>query len=256
MDKGQAVIGIGGKAPCLPPFKAFKKGEALMLCLYIQAPFAVFRTFSAATLRPTADFITYSAAYGLILNVAGIEMRQDSDKEPMTLIRGNLPKFHLAIGALELPETHSVFQQAHNYPVGNTGKEHEPFTKGSKYNIKPMRRVFLSGIKAYLCIRGNDELEQGVINGLSGNNPQRYGLPFLGDNNFFLDRIEPVAALSPARWLIPFDDSQGAGPAGGMTRLTISIDRANMARTKSGLFAPNKIAEQAIPDNAWQEVGY
>ena len=56
-----------------------------MLCLYLQAPFGVFRTFMAGSFRPTASFITPSAAYGLLLNVAGIEMRRDDGKSPMTL---------------------------------------------------------------------------------------------------------------------------------------------------------------------------
>ena len=42
-----------------------------MLCLYVQAPFAACRTFTAGWYRPTATFLTPSAAYGLILNVAG-----------------------------------------------------------------------------------------------------------------------------------------------------------------------------------------
>jgi CRISPR-associated protein Cas5t len=42
----------------------------------MEAPFAAFRTFTAGSYRPTAEFITPSAAYGLLLNVAGIEMRE------------------------------------------------------------------------------------------------------------------------------------------------------------------------------------
>ena len=68
-----------------------------MLCLYLQAPFAALRTFTAGSFRPTADFITPSAAYGLLLNVAGIEMREVSDKHAMTLIRTGLPRFRCLI---------------------------------------------------------------------------------------------------------------------------------------------------------------
>ena len=44
-----------------------------MLVLYVEAPFAVFRTFSAGWYRPTATFLSPSAAYGLLLNLAGVE---------------------------------------------------------------------------------------------------------------------------------------------------------------------------------------
>ena len=42
-----------------------------MLLLYIKAPFAAFRTFTAGRYRPTAPFLTPSAAYGLVLNAQG-----------------------------------------------------------------------------------------------------------------------------------------------------------------------------------------
>ncbi len=36
-----------------------------MFILYVQAPFAAFRTFRTGWYRPTATFLTPSAAYGL-----------------------------------------------------------------------------------------------------------------------------------------------------------------------------------------------
>ena len=76
-----------------------------MLCLYLQAPFAVCRTFAAGWYRPTATFLTPSAAYGLVLNIAGIESRlREEDaahdgKTPASLIQLGLPKVRIAIGA-------------------------------------------------------------------------------------------------------------------------------------------------------------
>jgi len=46
-----------------------------MLWLRIEAPFATCRTFTAGWYRPTATFLTPSAAYGLVLNLAGIDSR-------------------------------------------------------------------------------------------------------------------------------------------------------------------------------------
>ncbi|MBI2502234.1 MAG: CRISPR-associated protein Cas5, partial [Candidatus Latescibacteria bacterium] len=163
-----------------------------MLCLYLQAPFAAFRTFTTGSFRPTAGFITHSAAYGLLLNAAGIEMRQENEGGPMTLIRSDLPRFRLAVGACEIPRMHSVYQQLHNYPVGNTRRDFAPRAKGAKYNIAPARRTFLGDLRSYLCMEGNSDLEQKVIDGLQGKIVRDYGLPFAGDNNFLLDRLEPV----------------------------------------------------------------
>lgn len=76
-----------------------------MLCLYLEAPFAACRTFTAGWHRPTATFLTPSAAYGLILNVAGIDSRlREEDtghdgKTPASLMRLGLPTICLALAA-------------------------------------------------------------------------------------------------------------------------------------------------------------
>ena len=227
-----------------------------MLLLELEAPFAVFRTFAAGSFRPTAGFITPSAAYGLLLNVAGIEMRHDDGKSQMTMIKSGLPLINIALAALEFPLQHSIYQQLHNYPVGRSGKERKTTTKGNKYNITPARRSFMSNIKAYIAMRGNDELETWVIEGLAGRRPRSYGLPFLGDNNFLVDRLEPVAEPKKASWFVVVDEAEENGVRDHITRLTITIDRANMANTKSALFAPVSEPCREIPEKAWVQVGY
>ncbi len=227
-----------------------------MLCLYLQAPFGVFRTFTAGSFRPTAGFITPSAAYGLVLNVAGIDMRNETGKE-MTEIRQGLPEFRLAMAALSFPFQHSLLQQLHNYPVGgSTGKDHAPKVKGSKYNIGPVRRSFLSDIKAYIAVEGDQPFENTVIANLNGGDSGRYGLPFLGDNNFLIDRLEPVRRMKAAYWYVPVLSQEEDPLKKGVTRLTTSIDRSDMSKTRSALFAPVSSPTEEIPEEAWVCVGY
>src|SRR5688572_18094749 len=104
-----------------------------MLCLYLQAPFATCRTFTAGWYRPTATFLTPSAAYGLVLNIAAVETRlreEDAahDGGPASLTRSGLPRLRLALGAPAgghdpFPRVQTVYQQLHNYPVGTSGSE-------------------------------------------------------------------------------------------------------------------------------------
>ena len=223
-----------------------------MICVYVQAPFAVFRTFTAGSFRPTAGFITPSAAYGLLLNIAGIESRLDDGKSPMTLTKTDLPHAKIALGALTFPQVHSLYQQVHNYPIGNTGDEHAPATKGSKYNITPVRREFLSDIRAYICLEDNSDLAARVRDGLRrGYNSFRYGLPFLGDNNFLIDILREEADRQPAHWYEKINEEDAHGPQPRTTRLTITIDRQNMANTTSALFFPRPKQEFDIPEKAW-----
>ena len=227
-----------------------------MLYLYLEAPFAAFRTFTAGSFRPTAGFITHSAAYGLLLNVAGIEMREEDAASPMTTIKTGLDKFTMAIGAKRFSSTHNILQQLHNYPVGNTGKERAYLTKGTKYNIQPVTRTFLSDISAYLCIKGNEIFENQVLSGLKGNTKRIYGLPFLGDNNFLISKLYQVESPESAYWFVKITSEPDESLPKGTTRLTIKIDREDMSQTQSCLFAPLKNPSTTIPDDAWVEVGY
>jgi CRISPR-associated protein Cas5t len=227
-----------------------------MLYLYLEAPFAAFRNFTAGSFRPTADFITYSAAYGLLLNITGIEMRHESPILPMTLIKTELPRFRLAIGALSFPQSHTLLQQLHNYPVGNTGKEKAYLTMGTKYNIQPVKRAFLSDIRAYLCIDGDEGFESKILRGLNGESTRTYGVPFLGDNNYLISKIKAVDTLKPAYWFERIISEPENGMPTHVMRLTITIDREDMSRTKSALFAPTKEPSTVIPEDAWVEVGY
>ncbi len=228
-----------------------------MLILRLDAPFGVFRTFTAGSFRPTAGFITLSAAYGLLLNIAGIEMRRDDGKSVATVIREGLPEVEIALAARgDFPDHHSMFQQLHNYPVGSSGKEHKAATHGNKYNITPARRSFLSDIHAYIALRSNDELEQWVVDGLNGDRQRAYGLPFLGDSNFLIDRLEPENDPEAAWWYEKIDEASEEGVGENITRLTITIDRTNMINTQSALFAPTQNPTRETPENAWVAVGY
>lgn len=227
-----------------------------MIYLRLEAPFAAFRTFVAGSFRPTATFITPSAAYGLLLNVAGIEMRHDDGKSAMTLIKNGLPKAKIALGALVFPSRHSLFQQLHNYPVGNAGKKHAPATKGCKYNITPVRRAFLSNLNACIAIEADKDFENLVTEGLVGNSQRKYGLPFLGDNNFLIDRLDSIDSPDMAYWFKLIDDRDERFLKERITRLTISIDRSNMSKTKTALFATTRERTKEIPTKAWVTVGY
>lgn len=243
-----------------------------MFAIYVEAPFAAFRTFTAGWYRPTATFLTPSAAYGLLLNVAGIESRLregepgHDGRTPGALLKpitntwqdgAGLPPVELALGAPEFlvrrgriipspeeewfPRVQTVFQQLHNYPVGKSGEERAESAKGNKYNITPVRREFLSGLRAVIALRGNDEFATRVRRGLAGESvSSRYGVPFLGDNAFLLDRLEEVPESGPVRWFERISPETGGGIRQRTSRLTMLIDRADLSRTTSALFAPGQ----------------
>jgi CRISPR-associated protein Cas5t len=220
------------------------------LWLRVSAPFAAFRGFQAGVYRASAPVMPPSTAYGLVLNLAGIEMR-DSTSGVTTLIRKDLPALRVAVGLLSEPERNSIYQQLHSYPVGASGKELKEKTHGAKFWITPVRREVLTDYVGVIGVESTDEaLLSRVRQGLRGElSEPRYGLPFAGDNNLLYDSIECLdEPPAETRWyarMLP-DDS----PRKGSCRLTVGIDRADNSRTTSLLFAPREAAAEP-PDGAW-----
>lgn len=223
------------------------------LWLRVRAPFAAFRGFQAGVYRASAPVMPPSTAYGLVLNLAGIEMR-DPTPSVTTLIRTDLPPLRIAVGLLSTPERSTLYQQLHSYPVGASGKELKEKTHGAKFWITPVRREFLTEYEGMIGVETADEaLLLRVREGLRGELPElRYGLPFAGDNNLLFDRID-IVGEPPAgtRWYARMrpDDP----PRKGSCRLTVSINRADNSRTTSLLFAPSE-AVSSPPEQAWVSV--
>lgn len=221
--------------------------------LRVRAPFAAYRTFQAGVYRATSPVMPHSAAFGLILNLAGIEMRDpQSLYEPTTRIRDNVPRLRLAVGSVTLPEKSSLFQQLHTYPVGDSGKHLEPLTRGAKYWIVTARREILVGLDCVLGVQSPEELKllNLVQRGLRGEITRSYGLPFAGDNNFLFDHIEAFSQPPvEARWYVPL--KPGDAPQKGSCQLTIGIHRTDNSKTTSQLFAPTVTAIMKPPEEGW-----
>lgn len=221
------------------------------LWLRVRAPFAAFRGFQAGVYRATAPVMPPSAALGLVLNLAGIEMR-DSKPGVTTLIRADVPCLRLAIGTV--PETDSevctLYQQLHSYPVGASGKELKQRTHGAKYWIVPVRREFLVGLDMVLGVQAEGELIKQVKKGLRGElDKPRYGLPFAGDNSFLFDRIDVLETPPPTHWYVQMQPD--APPMRNSYRLTVGIDRADNSKTTSYLYAPLEEPIIEPPNEAW-----
>ncbi len=224
----------------------------MSIWLRVRAPFAAFRWMQAGVYRATSPVIPPSAAWGLVLNLAHIETREALDGV-VTQVRSDAPRLQLAIGAIASAEVGTLYQQLHSYPVGNSGKELKSLAKGAKYWIAPARREILVGFDAVIGVRveagqGGEELRQRVVRGLRGELAEaRYGLPFAGDNNLLIDRIDVLEGPPRARWYVHMTSESPPSPES--CRLTVAIDRRHSARTRSPLFAP--VDADAPPEGAW-----
>ncbi len=213
------------------------------LYVRVRAPFAAFRWMQAGTYRATSPVIPPSAAWGLVLNLAGIETRAEVGGVT-TLVRKDAPPLRIAVGTLKgdsEPEVATLYQQLHGYPVGSgddTGKRLKSLSSGAKYWIVPARRELLVGLDAMIGVESGDEaVLQRVRDGLAGTLPgRRYGVLFAGDNNLMVDRIDLLDPPPPTWWYERVES--GDEPRRGACRLTVGIDREDNSRTTSTVYAP------------------
>ncbi len=219
------------------------------LFLHLRAPFAAFRGMQAGVYRSTMPTLPYSAAWGLVLNLAGVETRKPG--EVATLIDPGAPPLRLCVGVVTAPEVAVLYQQLHAYPVGNSSKGFAEKTFGAKYHIAPVRREVLVGLDVVVGVESADEaLLARVRRGLDGElEGERYGLPFAGDNNLIFDRLEVLGSLIASRWYTPVQSEES--PRRGSCRLTVGIDRADSSRTRTLLVAPLAQPKRMPPDDAW-----
>src|SRR5947208_2314624 len=115
-----------------------------MLYLYFKAPFVTFRPFQSVEMLATTAFLTHSAAYGLLLGLAGIDRcKKEANIEAQIAIGVKCQTKgvkHLDINGRhnemkpQFPRRGRVFQQLHRIPQGSDKKrkEEKERAKGSK----------------------------------------------------------------------------------------------------------------------------
>lgn len=219
------------------------------LWLRIRAPFAAFRWLQAGVYRASSPTIPPSAAWGLVMNLAGIETRGGGGAV-VTSRRADVRACQIAVGEYRAADLGSLYQQLHGYPVGNAGQDLAPRAKGSKYWIAPVRREVLVELDLVVGVRDESaSLAPLVQAGLRGE-LRRYGVPFLGDNNCLIDRVDFLAGPPDVFWYCRVSpDSSGA--IRDTCRLTIDIDREDSGQTTSDLYQRLKTPGSIPPEAAW-----
>lgn len=236
-----------------------------MLFLYFKAPFGAFRFFQSIEMAMTADFVTHSAAYGLLLGLAGIPRESKKDHAGARIALG--------LKGERLPLRGRVYQQLHRVKGGleepGNRKAFER-SKGTKPDIRPYFREFLFGVKSYNH-DSTDEVSSARyrLHGFEGyiglNHPPLeelvfkgveepatldcWGLPFMGDNNFFLERIEVSNQPSSCRW---FSKYQGQSLPRGERLHYLSVWTDYEIDSRSGILPFTLTSIQESPPNeAW-----
>lgn len=203
-----------------------------MRFIHFKAPFGAFRPFKNVELATTAEFITHSAAYGLLLGLAGVDRQRKKE----------FIGTRIAIGCKRLPRAGRFFQQLIQGRRVLTGD-------GGQLNLRPFWREVLFDLEGYIGF-DNSPLEELVVKGINEPSLLDYwGLPFMGDNNFFLERVEVCKKPESCRWFYPFNGER-LQRGERLHFLSIWTDYETNMRSRGLLFAltPN---QEYPPSDAW-----
>ncbi len=164
----------------------------------------------------------------------------------------------VALGAVPgpkgpFPSIHSLYQQLHNYQSELPARSGRTIPKATSTTSLPCARISRRPC-ACIVLDGNPDLEHRIQVSLSTTNSARYGLPFLGDNAFLIDRLEAREIPPVSHWYCHLHHDDVSGSIPHTTRLTIWIDRQDMSKTRSALFAPRQDATAEIPVEAWTTI--
>ncbi|XWK89470.1 MAG: hypothetical protein U7127_05230 [Phormidium sp.] len=216
-----------------------------MLFIYFKAPFGAFKPFQSVEMLATVEFMTYSAAYGFLLGLAGINSRDPQTKQAYINTR-------IALGTLKLPRKGRVLQQLHK---GKPSTENFERAKGRKPYIDVFwREILYDKLEGYIGL-DNPELEVLVERGINEPSSLSYwGLPFMGDNNFFVQQLDIVEHPQPCRWFSSIDN--GNLPRGErLYYLSVWTDYQDSIRSKSLLFRLDEKQETPIgQDRFWVSI--
>lgn len=236
-----------------------------MIKLYIQAPFGRVGKFTSDNYWPTHEFITPSTAYGFAMRLCNIEIEDNQSLD----FKKNLPKLKLAIGMKEFPVKQVSYH--HKYKacgkklnIGDDGRcikcsKKSFFGKGNKrvQCVSPVKKEFLSNIKLYLLIDGDEVVENTIIKCLNGELESIFNnTPYIGDNNFTIDIIKKVDNIEDCYWWYPIEDFDDFPEIGKkIDQMTITINRKESHKTVSKWFTITD-KQKEVPESSWVEVGY
>ncbi len=217
-----------------------------MIYVYFKAPFGTFKPFQSVEMLATAEFLTPSAAYGLLLGLAGIDR----------IHKKRFAGARIALGLKQLPRCGRLYQQLHVIPQSKPQQPGEyerrrELAKGRKLSIRTFWKEVLYDLEGYIGL-DHPELEAMVDQGINQPTEISYwGLPFLGDNNFFVERLEIEKSPSPCCWLRPLAGNES--PQGErLFYLPIWTDYENNSSSNSQLFSLTEMRDE--PREAWVSI--
>jgi CRISPR-associated protein Cas5t len=237
------------------------------LIVRVTAPHAVFKMHSAGAFQGTLPVMPPSTAYGLVMNMAGINIRGEPTPvrkadagyfSTLSIDKAKCPKVSIAVGLFSVPERGVILYHAHRYlsvlnkpDVERLGK-YKPY--GRKNAITPTKQQFLVNYDGAIGIRAPENLIEKIMDTMLGRKAHG-GVLFAGSSDYLIESIQ--ATDKPAAWYSILTKSElhkrleKSEIPPGLIRLPVSIDRDNCTKTLSMMFAPVETYTNNPPESSW-----
>lgn len=203
--------------------------------LKLAAPFAAFRPLMTGKFRLTYEYPSPSAIRGLVLNLASYKLESKYDP------------FQFAIGIKKSGEKNSTVTQIHRCPTDMSPKGRNLYNR--KPSISLAQREFLADVEYYVALKITDSFLKRIEMTLNGT-LERTGVPFLGDNNFFLEEISLENEIPELKWLVKFNgqlQEENSLP----TSYDLKVDWNDYSLSERILLSVTKGKLNYVPDEAW-----
>ena len=217
------------------------------LILHIKAPLGVSRQLSTESHRGTYPVLSHTTLYGLLCNLAGVEMRVYDPNFKNMAIRTDLPKIGIRVGYVSLPMHSRLFEHTlKKMKNGDKKSEIGDVGKACRQFIKPKRTDYLTKLDLYVEVSARSELIDRIrryitgvnVDTILGTDKVRYGLPFIGTNNCTVQSIDIVDTFPDGElyWLNHMTKTTQKTHEFAVS-MPVWIDRQHVNNTKVGYFS-------------------
>lgn len=210
------------------------------------AQFAMHLQRYAGGIQATWPIPTPAEAYGLLLNLCGIDSN-DHTCLPALPTRRDAPSFWTAIGSISTAGRGKILTHQHIHRVGKQNID----PRGLKTSIEPAHREVLVGTQFVVGMRADKSLTDRIIPCLRGDIPA-YNFLTAGTSDSLIDRVEVLDSPPEANWYAALDPK--SPPRAGSHRFPVWIDRRNEGKGRSTILAPTERTSE-VPGTAWVRVG-
>ena len=216
------------------------------IVLHVKAPMGTSRHYNINKYRATHPVLSLSTLYGMLSNLAGINMRKWDDTCRNNIIRDDLPDMNISIGYAKLPIVSTLYEHTLKMMENDNYKKKlgDKLVKQCRQSIEPKRTDYLIGLDFWVTVEADAEIIRrirnyainGIVDPMMNDTCNRYGVLFIGSSNCMVNYIAEDPIPDELFWMVPMTQATRKKHVIGAS-LPVWIDRKTPENTRYGNFS-------------------